>query len=271
MSQQPTVLVTRATGHVGGHLVRQLEGHLTVRALARDPASASVRPGEHIDVVGGDLGRPDSLTGALGGVGLGVPRLPVRGSRRRSTGAHHHHHRRARAADRGPVRARRSRRAGSARRSGRQHPGLARLPGGPHRRLGPRVCLPARQRVRCQHAGLGRTAPRQRHATLDLSAVPPRAGARGGLAAVAARALSEDGQLRLAYHLTGPQQLTQTGQLAAIGTVLGRSLQSRRSTRPTPGRRCFPACPRRSRSRDHPGARGFRRPAGAKSPTPSGS
>jgi uncharacterized protein YbjT (DUF2867 family) len=39
-----------------------------VRALTRDPARASLRLGDHVDVVGGDLGRPDSLTGALDGV-----------------------------------------------------------------------------------------------------------------------------------------------------------------------------------------------------------
>ena len=44
------------------------------------------------------------------------------------------------------------------------------------------------------------------------------------LAAVAVRALTEDGHQDRAYHLTGPEQLTQAEQLATLGSVLGRSL-----------------------------------------------
>lgn len=69
MANQPTVLVTGATGRVGGQLARQLQGsRLAVRALTRDPARASLRLADHVDVVGGDLGRPDSLAGAPDGV-----------------------------------------------------------------------------------------------------------------------------------------------------------------------------------------------------------
>ena len=44
------------------------------------------------------------------------------------------------------------------------------------------------------------------------------------LADVAVRALTEDGH-RPAYHLTGPEQLTQEEQLAALGEALGRKLR----------------------------------------------
>jgi uncharacterized protein YbjT (DUF2867 family) len=45
------------------------------------------------------------------------------------------------------------------------------------------------------------------------------------LGAVAALALTGDGHDRKAYHLTGPEQLTQVEQLAAIGAALGRTLR----------------------------------------------
>jgi uncharacterized protein YbjT (DUF2867 family) len=44
------------------------------------------------------------------------------------------------------------------------------------------------------------------------------------LAAVAVRALTSDDHWGQAYHVTGPAQLTQASQLAILGSVLGRSL-----------------------------------------------
>ena len=45
------------------------------------------------------------------------------------------------------------------------------------------------------------------------------------IAAVAVRALTENGHARMEYVLTGPQSLTQREQIEIIGKVLGRSLQ----------------------------------------------
>jgi len=45
------------------------------------------------------------------------------------------------------------------------------------------------------------------------------------LAAVAVRALTSDGHEGKAYHLTGPEQLTQAAQLETLGSVLGRPLR----------------------------------------------
>ena len=60
--------VTGGTGFIGGRLVDALleEGH-KVRALIRDPATASLlqRPG--VELVRGDLGRPDGLEDAVAG------------------------------------------------------------------------------------------------------------------------------------------------------------------------------------------------------------
>ena len=63
-----TVLVTGATGRVGGEVVSQLAAAGTpVRALARDPGSARVPAGT--DVVRGDLAEPRTLAPALAGIG----------------------------------------------------------------------------------------------------------------------------------------------------------------------------------------------------------
>lgn len=61
------ILVTGATGNVGRHVVRGLvEAGQPVRALTRDPDRAALPAG--VEVVRGDLTRPESLTGALDGV-----------------------------------------------------------------------------------------------------------------------------------------------------------------------------------------------------------
>lgn len=63
-----TVLVTGATGRVGRSLVQQLmQAGVSTRALSRNPAAANDFPAG-LDVVGGDLGDPASLTEALQGV-----------------------------------------------------------------------------------------------------------------------------------------------------------------------------------------------------------
>ncbi|HEY0168687.1 MAG TPA: NAD(P)H-binding protein [Jatrophihabitans sp.] len=61
------ILVTGATGNVGRPLVAQLlEKQAKVRAVTRDPQAG--RLPEEVDVVGGDLGSPQSLADSLDGV-----------------------------------------------------------------------------------------------------------------------------------------------------------------------------------------------------------
>jgi uncharacterized protein YbjT (DUF2867 family) len=61
------ILVTGATGNVGGEVVRGLAAaHQPVRALVRDAARAAFPAG--VDVATGDLGQPASLVAALTGV-----------------------------------------------------------------------------------------------------------------------------------------------------------------------------------------------------------
>jgi uncharacterized protein YbjT (DUF2867 family)/uncharacterized protein YndB with AHSA1/START domain len=70
-ARRPLVLVTGATGYVGGRLVpRLLEAGYRVRALARDPARLEGRPwSREVEIVGADVLRPESLPAALAGVG----------------------------------------------------------------------------------------------------------------------------------------------------------------------------------------------------------
>jgi uncharacterized protein YbjT (DUF2867 family) len=63
------ILVTGATGQVGREVVRQLAAESEpVRALVRDPARASHLRLPGVDVVIGDMGRPETLDPALQGV-----------------------------------------------------------------------------------------------------------------------------------------------------------------------------------------------------------
>jgi uncharacterized protein YbjT (DUF2867 family) len=63
------VLVTGATGYVGGRLLRVLlEKGYQVRALARNPRHLHFPVTRQLEIVQGDVFRPESLAGALSGV-----------------------------------------------------------------------------------------------------------------------------------------------------------------------------------------------------------
>ncbi|HEX9080880.1 MAG TPA: SDR family oxidoreductase [Holophagaceae bacterium] len=66
---RPVVLVTGATGYIGGRLVPRLlsAGH-RVRCLARNPERLAGRDWPGVEVVAGDVSDPDSLERALAGV-----------------------------------------------------------------------------------------------------------------------------------------------------------------------------------------------------------
>nr|AYM52946.1 nucleotide-diphosphate-sugar epimerase/NmrA family protein [Jahnella sp. MSr9139] len=66
--EQQMILVTGATGNVGGAVLEQLvEAGYRVRVLARDPAKLGDLGGK-VEVVKGDLSRPETLEAAFAGV-----------------------------------------------------------------------------------------------------------------------------------------------------------------------------------------------------------
>lgn len=70
MTSRPRVLVTGATGYIGGRLVpRLLDAGYPVRCLVRDPARLAGRPWvSRVEVVAGDCLQPETLPAALAGV-----------------------------------------------------------------------------------------------------------------------------------------------------------------------------------------------------------
>jgi uncharacterized protein YbjT (DUF2867 family) len=68
-NQGPLVLLTGATGYIGGRLLRVFEEQGTrVRCIARRPDYLKSRVGNGTEVIGGDLLDPDSLKPAMEGV-----------------------------------------------------------------------------------------------------------------------------------------------------------------------------------------------------------
>jgi len=64
MTEQGKILVTGATGNVGGQVVSQLlDAGAAVRAFVRDPDTAGRKAG--VEVVKGDLSKPKTLEAAL--------------------------------------------------------------------------------------------------------------------------------------------------------------------------------------------------------------
>ncbi len=69
-TDRPLILVTGATGYIGGRLVPLLlEMGYRVRCLARDPSRLEGRPWHSaVEIVAGDVLRPESLAAAMAGV-----------------------------------------------------------------------------------------------------------------------------------------------------------------------------------------------------------
>ena len=75
----PLILVTGATGTVGSEVVKQLvQGGHRVRALVRDLAKAQ-KLGTSVEVVKGDLSKPETLAAAFAGVDKAYVVLPATG------------------------------------------------------------------------------------------------------------------------------------------------------------------------------------------------
>lgn len=163
------ILVIGGTGTVGGQVLSQLPATgVRVRALARNPGAARVP--SHVEVVGGDLTRPETLDACLRGIDVVflVWTAP------------------------------------------------------------PAAVAPAFERITRHARPLGWWAPQVRAGDVvrwPHLAAPTAPIHERDIAAVAVRALCEDGHVGAEYVLTGPESLSQREQLATIGRAIGRSLQ----------------------------------------------
>lgn len=64
-----TILVTGATGNVGSEVVKQLAtAEVPIKVLVRNPEKASSLKSSSVEVVNGDLGRPETLEAAMKGI-----------------------------------------------------------------------------------------------------------------------------------------------------------------------------------------------------------
>ncbi|MDX3226129.1 NAD(P)H-binding protein [Streptomyces sp. ME19-01-6] len=228
MAAERTILVTGATGNVGRQVVSQLmAGHTgEVRALTRDPASAALPGG--VDVRQGDLADPAALEAALKGADAVFLMWPFHG------------------ADPAPAVVDAIKwHAGRVvfLSSGAVQEGVA-----PERQAHP----VGRSHACVEHLieGAGLLWTHLRPSTFAANtlwwadqiragdvvrgaygAVPMALLHEADIAAVAVRALTEDGHGHAAYTLTGPEVLTQEEQVGTIGEVLGRPLRWRELSR----------------------------------------
>ncbi|MFG2140886.1 NAD(P)H-binding protein [Streptomyces sp. NPDC048650] len=222
MAAKSTILVTGATGNVGRQVVSQLlAGHAgEVRALTRNPAAAGLPDG--VDVRQGDLADPAALEAALGGADSVFLMWPFHDADPAATVVD--------AIDRHAGRV-------VFLSSGAVQDGLA-----PEQQPHPVGRSHARVERLIARSGLRWTfvRPSTFAANTLWFADQIRAGnvvqgAYGAvrmallheadIAAVAVRALTEDGHDEAAYGLTGPEVLTQAQQVRIIGEVLGRPIR----------------------------------------------
>ncbi|WP_436760722.1 SDR family oxidoreductase [Streptosporangium sp. V21-05] len=214
------ILVTGATGSVGRHVLADLlaMGH-RVRALSRAPEQASIP--RQAEIVQGDLGEPEGLREALHGVravylmAMGDAPVPF-----------------AELAERSGVRRivllSTSDVLDDVEDAERQPDAVARLHAGFERAV-------ARTGMRWTFLRPNEFAGNSLHWAPQIKAGDivraPYPSARTApiherdIAAVAVRALTEDGHHGARYVLTGPQAITHAGQLAAIGAAIGRPLR----------------------------------------------
>ena len=214
------VLVTGATGQIGSEVVAQLRGAgCWIRAMSRNPRSGNLPP--DVEVVPGDLSAPDTLDACLNGIDrvFLVWLAPLAAA--------------------APAVARIA-----------AHAKQVVLLTSPHRTLHPFFQQPNGMRhihasveQLIEESGLAWTflrpgpfainsrnwwAPQLRNGDVvrwcyaDAETAPVH---ERDIAAVAARALCEEGHDRREYVLTGPASLTQREQVRIIGDATGRSLR----------------------------------------------
>lgn len=211
-----TVLVTGAAGSVGRHVIdRLLAAGARVRALTRTPDTAGL-PAD-VEVVRGDLTRPETLRAALSGVDRAYL-FPLPETAREFVGL--------------------AEAAGLQRIVVLSSSSVLDETGGNHSGVYHRTVERAVEASRLDWTFVrpdefaGNILWKWGHSirTEGLVRAPYPGAARAliheaDVAAVAAAALLEDGHAGRAYELTGPESLTQSEQVRAIGEALGRQLR----------------------------------------------
>ncbi|WP_043262709.1 NAD(P)H-binding protein [Streptomyces sp. CT34] len=222
MTHNSTILVTGASGNVGRQVVSQLLAARsgTVRALTRTPAGAGLP--SQVDVRQGDLSDPVALEAAVAGADVVFLMWPFHSAEPAVVVVDtiKHHARRVVFLSSGAV-----------------QDGF--LPEQQHHPVGRSH---ARVEQLIEQSALSWTYLRPSTFAANTlwwadqlragdvvhgayGAVPMALLHEADIAAVAVRALTEDGHDRATYHLTGPEVLTQAEQVRTIGQVLGRPLQ----------------------------------------------
>ncbi|GAB1645988.1 NAD(P)H-binding protein [Krasilnikovia sp. MM14-A1259] len=226
MASGQTVLVTGATGRVGGQVAAQLTaaGDVRVRALSRHPATASADLGPDVEIVAGDLAVPETVTGALAGVDavfLVFPTVTADAAARELVTTLSRHVRRIVYLSAHGVPTVPDRRA---------EPDGGIL--GSHAHLEGLIAATASEHTLLRASGFAANtlpwAAQIRRSDVLRWILPAAKRAlihEADVAAVGVLALREDGHSGEAYHVTGPEQLTQVEQLAAIGEALGHPLR----------------------------------------------
>ncbi|WP_067455879.1 NAD(P)H-binding protein [Nocardia alba] len=214
MVNSSRILVIGATGHVGGQVAAQLAaGGTRVRALARDPRSASLPP--EVEVVRGDLTDPDTLHSALDGIDavyLTWPMLSAEIAERVVALIAEH--------------ARRIVLLSSAAVRDENHP-----IGRAHALIERPIAESSLEWTFLRPGGFATNTVEWASQIRAGDVVRGAYGAaavpllhEADIAAVAVRALTTDGHAGAKYTLTGPAALSRIDQIAAIGEVLGRTL-----------------------------------------------
>ncbi|MCP3800294.1 NAD(P)H-binding protein [Allokutzneria sp. A3M-2-11 16] len=216
-----TILVTGATGNVGRNVVEQLlaEG-ASVRATSRDPEEAGLPPG--VDVHAADLARPETFADALSGVdsvylfpspdtagefaklaeAAGVRRVVVLSSlSAKETGAENDE-------------------------IGRRHVLVERaIEASTMDWTFVRPGSFAANTLQWAHSIRAESVVRAPYGDAQVAPVHEK-----DIAAVAVRALLDEGHAGKAYELTGPESITQRQQVELIGKAIGRPVRFEEQT-----------------------------------------
>jgi uncharacterized protein YbjT (DUF2867 family) len=215
------ILIIGATGNVGRQVLSQLPAAgVQVRALVRNPDTAGLPP--HVDVVRGDLARAESLDECLDGIDAVflvwtapppavTPALEriVRRTQRIVFLTSPHKTAHPFFQQPNPLRG--------------LHAGIERLIETSGRQwtfLRPGMFAANARSWWAPQIRAGGDVVRWPHAAAPTAPIHER-----DIAAVAVRALCEDGHGGAEYVLTGPQSLSQSEQLSIIGGVIGRPLR----------------------------------------------